>query len=335
MRTKQKVGLTASEIAALWSAYISCSMAICLSQYFSKYLEDKEARSLLEESLKRYQAHLKNITHIFTEEKFPVPRGYNDDDVDLSAPSLFFGLFPLSYVYSVSRMDLISYSAYTTSAAREDVRALFSDWMQFSLEMFNKATDLMLSKGIYDRPAFIPYPEHVSFMNDKPGMLTEWFKPKRPLNVLEISDIFFNLERNNYAVILLTGFSQIIRDDQIKQYLLRGKKLANKHIEFLNEILIQDDLLGNNMVNTDVTTSTVSPFSERLILGIITLTNSAAVSFLGRSLSTATRTDLTVEYSKLLLEVLKYGKDGMDLLIERGWMEEPPHAPDRKKLAGV
>ena len=89
------------------------------------------------------------------------------------------------------------------------------------------------------------------------------------------------------------------------------------------------------MMNTEVTTSTISPFSDRLILGLINYTNSTAISFIGRSLSTATRIDLTAEYSKHLLEVMKFGKDGMDLLIERGWMEEPPHAPDRKKIAGI
>lgn len=89
------------------------------------------------------------------------------------------------------------------------------------------------------------------------------------------------------------------------------------------------------MVNTEVTTSTTSPFSDRLILGLISLSNSAAISFIGSSLSSASRIDLTTEYSKLLVEIMKYGKDGMDLLIEREWMEEPPHAPDRKKIAGI
>jgi len=32
---------------------------------------------------------------------------------------------------------------------------------------------------------------------------------------------------------------------------------------------------------------------------------------------------------------MKYGKEGLDLLIEREWMEEPPHAPDRKSLVEV
>lgn len=335
MNIKHSVGLTASEIAALWSAYMSNCMAVCLSKHFLKYLEDEDAKPLVSESLSNFQDHLAEIKDIFTSEKFPIPRGYSEEDVDLSAPSLFFDLFPLSYVYALSRMDSINYSTFVTCAAREDVRTLFTKWSISSLDMFNKSTSLMLSKGIYDRPAFIPYPDHVEFIEKKETLLTQWFEPNRPLNVLELSDIFFDIERNYYAATILTAFIQIVKDDKIQQYLLKGKKLANKQIEFLNETLQKDELLGTIMMNTEVTTSTISPFSDRLILGLINYTNSTAISFIGRSLSTATRIDLTAEYSKHLLEVMKFGKDGMDLLIERGWMEEPPHAPDRKKIAGI
>jgi hypothetical protein len=103
----------------------------------------------------------------------------------------------------------------------------------------------------------------------------------------------------------------------------------------LNDILSKEDLLGTIMMNTEVTTSTISPFSDRLILGLITMANSMAITYVGHAISTSSRIDLTAEYTRLLTEILRYGKEGMDLMIEREWMEEPPHAPDRKALAGV
>ena len=337
MSEKHVVGLTSSEISGLWSSYISNSVADCLSKHFLKYLKDEEVKPLVSEFLKNTQDNLSEIREIFISEKFPIPRGYSEEegDVDLSAPALFFDLFPLSYVYAQSRMDLIHYTSFIASAARPDIRMLFSKLVISSLDIFNKATDLMLSKGIYDRPAFIPYPNHIEFLKKKGTFLPQWFETNRTLSVLELSEIFFNIERNYYGLALLTAFAQVVKDEKIKQFLLRGKKLANKQIEFYNETLIKDELLGTIMVNTEVTTSTVSPFSDRLILGVISLSNSAAISFTGSSLSSATRIDLTTEYSKLLVEIMKYGKEGMDLLIEREWMEEPPHAPDRKKLVGV
>jgi hypothetical protein len=37
----------------------------------------------------------------------------------------------------------------------------------------------------------------------------------------------------------------------------------------------------------------------------------------------------------LLVEVGQYADDGAKLIIENGWMEAPPQAEDRNKLAGV
>ena len=337
MNKKHIVGLTSSEISGLWSSYISNSIAVCLSKHFLKYIEDKEAKPLVSEFFENTKDNLEKIKNIFIAENFPIPRGYSEEeeDLDLSAPALFFDLFPLSYVYAQSRMDLVHYTSFIASSARPDIRVLFSKLVTSSLNLFNKSTDLMLSKGIYDRPAFIPYPDHIEFLKKKGTFLPKWFEENRTLSVLELSEIFFNIERNYYGLALLTAFAQVVKDNKIKQYLLRGKKLANKQIQFYNETLIKDELLGTIMVNTEVTTSTTSPFSDRLILGVISLSNSAAISFTGSSLSSATRIDLTTEYSKLLAEIMKYGKEGMDLLIEREWMEEPPHAPDRKKLVEV
>ncbi len=87
------------------------------------------------------------------------------------------------------------------------------------------------------------------------------------------------------------------------------------------------------MVNSEVSTSTVSPFSEKLIMNLVTILNTQGITYIGHALATSARIDLATEYSKLIPEILQYGKEGTEILIERGWMEEPPHAPNRKELA--
>jgi hypothetical protein len=191
----------------------------------------------------------------------------------------------------------------------------------------------MLSKGIYDRPTMIPYPDKVEFVKKKEIFLSKWFEKKRPLNVLELAEIFFNIERNYFALVLLTGFIQVVKDEQIKEFLTKGKDLAQKQIQFLNHTLIKEDLLGTVMINSEVSTSTVSPFSEKLIMNLVTILNTQGITYIGHALATSARIDLANEYSKLIPEILQYGKEGNDILIERGWMEEPPHAPNRKELA--
>lgn len=181
----------------------------------------------------------------------------------------------------------------------------------------------------------IPYPDHVEFVQKKEVFLSKWFEQKRPLNVLELSEIFFNIERNYFGLVLLNGFIQVTKDKEIQKFLLKGKELALKQIRFLNETMIKDDLMGSIMVNSEVSTSTVSPFSDKLIMNLITILNTQGIHFIGHALSVSLRVDLVTEYVKLIPEILQYGKSGTDILIDRGWLEEPPHAPNRKELAKI
>jgi hypothetical protein len=57
------------------------------------------------------------------------------------------------------------------------------------------------------------------------------------------------------------------------------------------------------------------------------------MAYYGTSLSTSVRRDLSVQYSRLIQEVGKYSEDGANLMIENGWMEQPPQAADRDALA--
>ncbi|NOU86193.1 DUF3231 family protein [Paenibacillus sp. LMG 31460] len=64
--------------------------------------------------------------------------------------------------------------------------------------------------------------------------------------------MFFNIERNYFGLILLTAFMQVVKDEHIKRLLARGKQLSMDQIKFINDKLVQDDLLGTIMVNTEV-----------------------------------------------------------------------------------
>ncbi|WP_143522343.1 DUF3231 family protein, partial [Pseudomonas sp. 2822-17] len=84
-------------------------------------------------------------------------------------------------------------------------------------------------------------------------------------------------------------------------------------------------------VSMEVTDSTTSPFSDRLIIMLFHALNQMDITLLGHSLSLSMRADLTAHFSKLILDVLKYGQDGFKIMVNRGWMEQPPHATDRKQ----
>ena len=125
MNNKHVVDFTSTEIGALWSTYISDSLNVCLSKYFLKHLKDEELRPLLSESLNTTQTYLEEIKNMFIQEKFPVPRGYTEEDVNVSAPPLFSDPFPLSYLYSMCKIGIMNDGMFLTSVVREDVRLFF------------------------------------------------------------------------------------------------------------------------------------------------------------------------------------------------------------------
>ena len=333
MNVIHKVGLTSTEIAWLWTTYMNDSASIGILKHFQATNDKEDVKALLDRSITASETHLNVIRNIFAEEKFPVPQGFTAEDIDLSAPPLFLDLYSVSFIYGMSRIGMANYSKMVSNAAREDIRAFFSECLRTALDLYNDSTRLMLDKGIYDRPPMIPYPNHIEFIRNKGTILSKWMEKERPLNVIEISEIFYNIERNYFGLILLTAFIQVAGDEQVKRFLQKGKELAQKQIKFLNETMIDDDLLGNIMVNSEVSTSTVSPFSDKLMMFIVTALNAQGAAFVGNSMATSSRADLIAAYDKFMHEILMFGKDGFDIMVENGWLEEPPHAPDRDALA--
>ncbi|MFC0270839.1 DUF3231 family protein [Metabacillus herbersteinensis] len=323
------IKLSSTEIASLWSTYIFDSASICFFKHFLQHLKDEEVVSIVNEALKLSQTNMNYIENIFAKEQFPIPQGFSDGDVNLSAPALFDDLYALSFVYGMSRIGLFNYGIFTSNVARDDVLELFSQILVSTNGLYKTAVRCMLSKGIYDRPPKIPYPNKVEFV-EKQSFLTGWFGERRPINSLELTEIFFNIERNYFGVLLLYGLIQVVEDKEVKEYLKRGKDLANKQIEYLNNLLKEEDLLGTVPVEMEVTDSKVSPFTEKLIMFLITSLNATSFTYFGHALSVTMRRDLAANYSKLLTEVMAYSEDGVNIMIDRGWMEKPPGAIERK-----
>lgn len=324
----QNIKLSSTEIASLWSTYTYDSASICFFKHFLQHLQDEDIISIVNEALNYSQSQMKKIENIFKEEKFPIPQGFSDIDVNLSAPALFGDLYALSFVYGMSRIGMLNYGILTSNIARDDVLELFSQILASSNELYKRSVRCMLSKGIYDRPPIISYPHKVEFI-EKQSFTTGWFGERRPINSVELTEVFFNIERNYFGILLLYGFIQVVDDKEINQYLKRGRDLANKQVKYWNNLLKEEDLLGTVPVEMEVTDSKISPFSEKLIMFLITTLNATSFTYFGHALSVSMRRDLTANYSKLLTEVMAYAEDGFNIMIDRGWMEKPPGAIQR------
>jgi hypothetical protein len=51
------------------------------------------------------------------------------------------------------------------------------------------------------------------------------------------------------------------------------------------------------------------------------------------AISESNRSDLVIDYKRFTGKVLKLSEDGVNLMIENEWMEQPPLAANRRDLA--
>ncbi|WP_342731523.1 DUF3231 family protein [Salinibacillus kushneri] len=163
--------------------------------------------------------------------------------------------------------------------------------------------------------------------------MTGYFGERRPLLGLEISNLYANFQRNALGVATMIGFSQVASRKDVRQFLIRGKDIAQKHCEIFGSILREDNLDVPSTWDTEVTDSTTYTYSDKLMMYYSTTLIALSVGYYGASMSMSPRRDIGIMYGRLSQEILKYAEDGANIMIKHGWMEEPPRALDRDELA--
>ncbi|MBD1383119.1 DUF3231 family protein [Metabacillus arenae] len=329
---KQK-RLTSGEISQLWSQYLNDTASICMLTYFQEKAEDVEIKPIIEHSLQLSKAHIQKITAILNEEKNTVPHGFTtEEDVDLTSPRLYSDSYVLNFIHQMAVIGLTSYSTSLSLSARSDITTYYKECLNETIQLFEMTKDLLLSKGLYIRSPYFPSLEHVDFIK-KQSFIFDFFGEKRPLIALEAANLYANIQRNALGSATLVGFSQVAKSKDVTQFLLRGIDIAKKHIKLFANKLEDSDLPVPISWNADVTKSTTYTFSEKLMMfytfSLITL----SVGYYGIGVAASPRIDIGILYNRLSLEIQKYAEDGANIMIKNGWLEQPPLAPDRRKLA--
>jgi hypothetical protein len=323
--------LTSSEIAALWTQYMNGSAGFCINKYMIKVIEDTEIRAVFQFAIDIGQKQLQTIDKFLQKEKYPVPKGFTDEDINLTAPRLYEDAYCLHYLHVMCIHGIHGYSAAITTSTREDVREYFIKCNESSTELYNRTIKLLLSKGLYIRTPVIYPPEGIEFVESS-NFLTGWFGDRRPLNCLEISNISFNIIKSKMTSTLILGYSQVALSDEVKRFFLNIIEVINDHIQMFESILTENDLKVPPSFDELVTGSTTSPFSDKLMMFTTGFLFSVALVYYGIGLSSSMRTDLTAKYLKAVGGDLKVGADWVDIMIKHKWIEQPPQAIDRRAL---
>jgi uncharacterized membrane protein YtjA (UPF0391 family) len=326
------IRLTSAEIANLWTQYMNDSLSICILKFSIEKAQDKDIKNILKFSLDIAESHIDKIKKFFNEENCPIPKGFTEEDVNLSAPPLFTDTFMLVYMHVMTLHGLTGYAGAVGTSARADQVTYFVQCNKETMELYERIVDVMLNKGIYSKPPRIDVPSQIDFVSNQ-RYLTGWFGKKRPLSAMEISGISYNMQKTIVKVALEIAFGQVSQSKEVKKYFQKGKNICKSQFSLLSSILSKEDLASPASWASEVTDSTVPPFSDKLMLNHIVSLVSAAVGFFGAGLAVTQRRDLVMDYTRIIAEIGLYAEDGAQLLIKNGWLEQPPLAADRETLA--
>ncbi|WP_449354368.1 DUF3231 family protein [Virgibacillus natechei] len=333
MADHKHIELTASEISTLWTLYHSDTMAVRGLTYFLNHVEDEDVRIMLESNLTLMQQEVEKLTTFFIAEDYPIPQGFTEQDVNVEAPRLFSDKLYLEYMLNMTNLALAANTASLVSAERKDVIDFYVESLTTAQNLHKQLKELAKEKGTYIRAPHIPKPKQIDFVK-KQKFLAGWFADRRPLLGVEITNLIFNARRNALGQALITGFSQVAQTKEVREYFERGREISGKHVKVFSSILSDDYLSNSALIMTpEVTDSTVSPFSDKMMMELVTALIASGVGQYSVGLAASPRRDLAAHYVRLSAELAAYAEDGANIMIDHGWMEQPPMAADRKDLA--
>lgn len=328
----RQIRLTAGEIGQLWLQYLNDSSSMCVLTYFLEKVEDIEIKPIIEFALELSKSHIQKITAILTEEKNVVPCGFSiKEDVDLNAPRLYSDSFVLNFINQMSKVGLTTYSGSVGTSVRSDIKSYYMDCLTETMQLYDRSTELLLSKGLFIRSPSLPNLERVEFIK-KQWFMFDVFGEKRPLVASEVDNLFANLQRNALGVAALTGFSQVAKDKDVKQFFLKGLEVGNKHIQIFRSKLEESKLPAPMGWDSEITNSTSHTFSDKLMMFFTSGLISLSIGYYGTAVSQSPRGDISAMYNRLSLEIQMYSEDGANIMIKEGWLEQPPMASDRDEL---
>lgn len=330
-KTSLNEKLGSAEMGKLWATYMGNSMSKCIISYYLQHVKDPDIRTLLENALKLCNQFMKITTEIFNKENFPIPIGFGKDDVNLGAPRLFEDEFYVHYLKYTAKAGMSIYNIAIPLVFRKDVKEFFIYCMNCTITLMEQIKELLMNKGFIIKPPIIPVPDKAEFVDS--DFLNGFFGHVRPLHALEIAHFYDNIENNVTSKALIMAFAQVVKDEQIRELFEKGRDLTAKNIESYMKVLHMENLPAPSFLDDLVTKSTFSPFSDKLMLFHKVDMFSMKIRAFGNSIAVNGRHDIGLLYTKSFMKIGVFVEKAAKIMIEKGWMEQPPYAVDRKKLA--
>ncbi|MDF2854569.1 MAG: hypothetical protein K0Q87_420 [Neobacillus sp.] len=320
---KKSNPLSAAEVSALWLQYLGDSMAICVYKYFLTIVENKEIKPILESALQLAESHITKITEFLNNANFKIPIGFSENDVNVNTPRLFSDQFLLFYSYIMTIHGITAYSLAVTNAERKDIQDYFFDCVVSSKDLFQKIVELAKKQPKFTSVPTIPSPHGTEFI-ESPGFISNLMGDKRPLNGSEISTLFFNSTKTGFIRSLSMAFSHVAVREDVRNFMLKNVKLAGKDADSFDAILQEERLSIPEKWDDEITNSTISPFSDKLMMFHAGFLVNAALTYYGASLGSSYRSDIILNYGRVFTNAMQAGAISYNIMVKHEWLEKQP-----------
>ncbi|WP_160725634.1 DUF3231 family protein [Bacillus sp. USDA818B3_A] len=325
--------INVSEIGSLWQTYQEKTLIMRFLEYFIEKSDDPQARNILGGLWEELNFYVKEIEEVFCEQGMVKPIGFTSSDVNLEAPKLYDNGFDIMFVRILKEVSMGLYTLSLNMTYNKQVMSIYEGLTSISQKIYRLSTLYLLEKGILSMPPKVTMPKNNEYIKSKKFM--DGYKligDKRALTDLEVGMIHHNLETNNIGMQLITGFAQCASNIEAKKYFLKGKELAKKQIKIMEEILREHDVQLSATSGATVTTSTIPPFSDKLMMHCIYILNGFSLVGGGMGTFFSLRNDIAMKTMLIAKDIYFYAQEGIEIKIKNGWFEQPPLMEDRPQI---
>ena len=327
------VPITSSELGTLWMTYLKNKMLLRMLDYFLEKENDTAAKDIMSSYYTNSTNFTNEIELIFNNEGAAIPIAFSSNDVHKDAPPLWDNYFDIIFLRVMMKLSLGFDALHQGMAYRSDIIDFYKRCIDTPKETYDRCTRFLNEKGILARPPYVSMPKEATFVEQKGYMKgIKLFGSKRSLNTIEIAHIYNVLEANVMGTQLMTGFAQAATESEVTDYFLKGKELAKKIVSDLTQIMQESDIQAPSTWAGRATDSTVTPFSDKMMMFCSTLISSFALGANAIGTSLSLRSDLPKKLIEIATDTYQFASEGGQLMIKHNWLEEPPQMEDRNEL---
>ncbi|MGV3463672.1 MAG: DUF3231 family protein [Heyndrickxia sp.] len=312
--------MNVNELGFLWYLQSSSNMINLLLKYLSETSEDTDLRNISNEIYEISTYQEQEATQLLSEEGYKDTPFFKKDEIYNSTTKLFSDQLIIEILKHITSNGLRALAGQYVDLTDYKVKNFYQKLLNDVIQI-----DFSLLKLLHDKDLLQNNSFSYKKADERVGKLFKVASTQqRPLNAVELANIFSSLQCNNVGVALCIGFSEVVEDMDTKKFILEGKKLAFYQSASLSDIYRENGIPTITGLEAHVNKVKESPFSDKLMANLIMFLNPVSITNLQNAVVSSYKKDHIDSLKELIKMIENYSEKGLKLLIRKNWFNEPP-----------